>query len=76
MKKRRSSNHKRERRKLTGEQHRIAILIVVHFRLDDIAEATASRIRSLDDTIDSFIEEHKNPNTVKKKKKKNERLLC
>ena len=27
VKKRRSSNHKRERRKLTGEQHRIAISI-------------------------------------------------
>ena len=69
MKKRRSSNHKRERRKLTSEQHRIAISIVVHFRLGDMAEATASRFVSLDDTIESFIEEHENPNTVKKTKR-------
>ena len=69
MKKRRSSNHKRERRKLTSEQHRIAISIVVHFRLGDKAEATASRFVSLDDTIESFIEEHENPNTVKKTKR-------
>ena len=60
---------KRERRKLTSEQHRIAISIVVHFRLGNMAEATASRFVSLDDTIESFIEEHENPNTVKKTKR-------
>jgi hypothetical protein len=69
VKKRRSSNLKRERRKLTSEQNRIAISIVVHFRLGDMAEATASRFVSLDDTIESFIEEHENPNTVKKTKR-------
>ena len=34
-----------------------------------MAEATASRFVSLDDTIESFIEEHENPNTVKKTKR-------
>ena len=66
VKKRRSSNHKRERRKLTSKQNRIAISIVVHFRLGDMAEATASRFVSFDDTIESFIEEHENPNALKK----------
>ena len=53
----------------TSEQNRIAISFVVHFRLGDIAEATDSRFVSLDDTIESFIEEHENPNTVKKTKR-------
>ena len=34
-----------------------------------MAEATASRFVSLDDTIESLIEEHENPNTVKKTKR-------
>ena len=34
-----------------------------------MADATASRFVSLDDTIESFIEEHENPNTVKKTKR-------
>ena len=34
-----------------------------------MAEATPSRFVSLDDTIESFIEEHENPNTVKKTKR-------
>ena len=34
-----------------------------------MAEATASRFVSSDDTIESFIEEHENPNTVKKTKR-------
>ena len=34
-----------------------------------MAEATASKFVSLDDTIESFIEEHENPNTVKKTKR-------
>ena len=34
-----------------------------------MAEATASRFVSLDDTIESFIEERENPNTVRKKNK-------
>jgi len=69
VKKRRSSNHKCKRRKLTSEQNRIAISIAVHFRLGDMAEATASRFVSLDNTIESFIEEDENPNTVKKTKR-------
>ena len=34
-----------------------------------MAKATASRFVSLDDTIESFIEGHENPNTVKKTKR-------
>ena len=77
MKKRRSSNHKRERRKLTSErpseQHRIAISIVVHFRLGDMAEATASRFVSLDDKLSRLLKSMKTPTRCKKQ---NERLLC
>ena len=61
MKKRRSSNHKRERRKLTSEQHRIAISIVVHFRLGDMAEATASWFVSLDDKLSRLLKSMKTP---------------
>ena len=38
-----------------------------------MAGATASRFVSLDGTIESFIEEHGNPNTVKKKQKQKKR---
>ena len=64
MKKRRSPNHKRERRKLTSAQSWPA-----SFTPTLESNMASSRFASLEGSIETFIEEQENQNTVKKTKR-------
>ena len=65
MKKRRSSNHKRERRKFTSAQSRPASFTPTL----ESNMASSSRFASLEGSKETFIEEQENQNTVKKTKR-------
>ena len=64
MKKRRSPNHKRERRKFTCAQSWPA-----SFTPTLESNTPSSRFASLEGSIETFIEEQENQNTVKKTKR-------
>ena len=64
MKKRRSPNQKRERRKFTSGQSRPASFTPI---LE--SNMASSRFASLEGSIETFIEEQENQNTVKKTKR-------
>ena len=65
--KRRSPNHKRERRKFTSAQ-----LLPASKTLE--SNMASSRVTSMEDSIETFIDEQENQNT--QGIKRNETLLC
>ena len=65
MKKRRSPNHKRKRRKFTSAQSRPASFTPTL----QSNKASSSRFAFFEGSIETFIEEQENQNTVKKTKR-------